>query len=62
MNFKDLARQERSLLGHGGARRHPLNITGGTGNPDQIFGEMVTGNYFTVLGRAAADRTRFPAR
>ena len=27
-----------------------LNITGGTGNPDQIFGELVTGNYFTVLG------------
>jgi ABC-type antimicrobial peptide transport system permease subunit len=28
----------------------PLNITGGTGNREQVFGEIVTGNYFGVLG------------
>ncbi len=28
----------------------PLNISGGTGDPQQIFGEIVTGNFFDVLG------------
>jgi predicted permease len=28
----------------------PLNISGGTGEPQQVFGEIVTGNYFNVLG------------
>ena len=28
----------------------PLNISGGNGDPQQVFGEIVTGNYFSVLG------------
>src|SRR3954468_4745262 len=50
MNFKDLRDQNEvfsGLTGHAGIQ---LNITGGTGNPEQIFGELVTGNYFSVLG------------
>ena len=39
----------------------PLNITGGTGKPEQVFGEIVTGNYFTVLGaRPLVGRTFLP--
>ena len=35
----------------------PLSLTSG-GEPEQIFGEMVTGNYFDVLGvRAAVGQT-----
>ena len=61
MNFKDLREKNEVFSGTAGHVGIPLNITGGTGNPDQIFGELVTGNYFTVLG-APADWTRFPAR
>src|SRR5689334_7460380 len=28
----------------------PLSISGGTGEPQQVFGEIATGNYFSVLG------------
>ncbi len=39
----------------------PLNISGGTGEPQQVFGEIVTGNYFDVLGvRPLAGRTFLP--
>ena len=27
-----------------------MSISGGTGEPQQVFGEIVSGNYFTVLG------------
>ena len=27
-----------------------MNISGGSGEPQQVFGEIVTGNFFTVLG------------
>ena len=50
MNFKDLRDKNEvfsGLTGHVGIQ---LNITGGTGQPEQIFGELVTGNYFSVLG------------
>jgi len=50
MNFKDLRDKNEvfsGLTGHAGV---PLNITGGAGNPDQVFGELVTGNFFSVLG------------
>ena len=50
MNFKDFRDQNEVFSGIAGHAGIPLNITGGTGNPDQIFGELVTGNYFTVLG------------
>jgi macrolide transport system ATP-binding/permease protein len=50
MNLKDLREKNEVFSGLAGHFGVPLNITGGTGNPEQIFGEIVTGNYFSVLG------------
>ena len=50
MNFKDLRDQNEVFSGMTGHAGLPLNITGGSGQPEQIFGELVTGNYFSVLG------------
>jgi len=50
MNFKDLREKNEVFSGLTGHAGIPLNITGGTGQPEQIFGELVTGNYFSVLG------------
>src|SRR4030095_2904340 len=50
MNYRDLRDNNDSFSGLAAHTGIPLNITGGTGNPDQVFGEIVTGNYFTVLG------------
>ena len=50
MNFKDLRDKNEVFSGLTGHVGIPLNITGGTGQPEQIFGELVTGNYFSVLG------------
>ena len=50
MNFKDLRDKNEVFSGMTGHVGLALNITGGTGNPDQVFGELVTGNYFSVLG------------
>ncbi len=50
MNFKDLRDKNEVFSGVTGHVGVPLNITGGTGNPEQVFCELVTGNYFSVLG------------
>src|SRR3954466_4025760 len=50
MNFKDWRDKNEVFSGLAGHAGIGLNITGGTGNPEQIFGELVTGNYFSVLG------------
>ena len=50
MNFKDLRDKNEVFSGLTAHTGIPLNITGGTGQPEQVFGEMVTGNYFSVLG------------
>src|SRR5437660_10376011 len=50
MNFKDWRDKNEVFSGVAGHAGIGLNITGGTGNPEQIFGELVTGNYFSVLG------------
>ena len=50
MNYRDLRDKNDSFSGLAAHTGLPLNITGGTGNPEQVFGEIVTGNYFTVLG------------
>jgi putative ABC transport system permease protein len=50
MNFKDLRDKNEVFSGLSAHVGIPLNITGGTGQPEQVFGEMVTGNYFSVLG------------
>src|SRR4026209_1718863 len=48
MNFKDLRDKNEVLSAMTGHVGLPLNITGGSGQPEQIFGELVTGNYFSV--------------
>jgi predicted permease len=50
MNFRDLRDKNEVFSGIAAHVGIPLNITGGTGQPEQIFGEIVTGNYFSVLG------------
>src|SRR5581483_5876535 len=50
MNFKDLRDHNDVFSGMTAHTGLPLNISGGTGDPQQVFGEIVTGNYFTVLG------------
>jgi hypothetical protein len=49
-NFKDYREQSGQVLsGMAATQFVPLSLTSG-GEPQQIFGEMVTGNYFDVLG------------
>jgi macrolide transport system ATP-binding/permease protein len=57
-NFRDYREQTTPIFsGVATSVFVPLSLTSG-GEPEQIFGEMVTGNYFDVLGvRAAAGRT-----
>jgi predicted permease len=57
-NFKDYREQGEALFSGAAASLFvPLSLTTG-GEPQQIFGEIVTGNYFDVLGvQAAAGRT-----
>jgi predicted permease len=50
MNFMDLREQNDAFSGLTGHAGLPFNITGGTGEPQQVFGELVTGNFFSVLG------------
>jgi putative ABC transport system permease protein len=49
-NFMDLRDQNEVFSGLTGHAGIPLNITGGTGDAEQLFGEIVTGNFFSVLG------------
>src|SRR5262245_19276354 len=49
-NYRDLADKNEVLSGLAAHQGIPLNISGGTGEPQQVFGEIVTGNYFNVLG------------
>src|SRR5579871_4568186 len=50
MNFKDLRDHNGVFSGMTAHTGLPLSISGGTGEPQQVFGEIVTGNYFNVLG------------
>ena len=50
MNFKDLRDHNDVFSGMTAHTGLPLNISGGTGEPQQVFGEIVTGNFFSVLG------------
>jgi predicted permease len=61
MNFKDLRDHNEVFSGMTAHTGLPLNISGGTGEPQQVFGEIVTGNYFGVLGaRPLAGRGFLP--
>jgi predicted permease len=64
-NFEDLRDKNDTLDGMIAAAFVPMNLSG-RGEPEQVFGEIVTGNYFDVLGapiaagrgfRASADDT-----
>src|SRR5690242_17125356 len=45
-NFKDLRDKNEVFSGLTAHAGLPLNISGGTGEPQQVFGEIVTGNFF----------------
>ena len=49
-NYRDLRDKNDVFSGLAAHTGLALNITGGSGQPEQIFGEIVTGNYFGVLG------------
>jgi predicted permease len=53
-NFRDLREQAAHVFSGAAASLFvPLSLTSG-GQPEQVFGEMVSGNYFDVLGVRAA--------
>src|SRR5262245_39059081 len=50
LNFEDYRQRNQAfeaVTAQGGVA---LSISGGTGEPEQVGGELVTGNYFTLLG------------
>jgi predicted permease len=49
-NFRDLREKNEVFSDVTAHQGIPLNISGGTGEPQQVFGEIATGNYFNVLG------------
>jgi len=50
LNFRDLRDKNDVFVGLTAHQGLALNISSGKGEPQQIFGELVTGNYFTLLG------------
>src|SRR5262245_34036126 len=50
MNYKDLRDKNEVFSGVAAHNGLPLNISSGNGEPQQVFGEIVSGNYFQVLG------------
>jgi predicted permease len=49
-NYRDLRDKNEVFTGLAAHQGIPLNISGGNGEPQQVFGEIATGNYFSVLG------------
>jgi putative ABC transport system permease protein len=49
-NFADLRQKNEVFTDMAAHQGLPLNISGGKGDPQQVFGEIVTGNFFSVLG------------
>src|SRR5215510_763011 len=49
-NYRDLRDKNEVFSGLAAHQGIPLNISGGHGDPQQVFGEIASGNYFTVLG------------
>jgi predicted permease len=50
LNLVDFRQQNQVFEGLVFHQFIPLSLAGGTGEPEQIFGEIVTGDYFRVLG------------
>ena len=60
-NFIDLRDQQSVFSGTVLTGFTPLSLSGGGGEPEQIFAQIVSGNYFDVLGPPlAAGRTFLP--
>jgi putative ABC transport system permease protein len=49
-NFRDLRDKNSVFSGMTAYQGLPLSLSGGRGEPQQVFGEIATGNYFSVLG------------
>ena len=59
-NFRDLRERSRTLTGLMATGPATVSLSGG-GPPEQVFGQMVTGDYFDVLGvRPALGRAFLP--
>jgi putative ABC transport system permease protein len=54
MNYRDLREKNEVFSGLAAHTALPLNVSSANGDPQQVFGEIVTGNYFAVLGAKAA--------
>src|SRR5581483_1495048 len=50
LNYRDLRDKNDSFTGMAAHLGIALNISSGSGEPQQIFGELVTGDYFSLLG------------
>jgi predicted permease len=50
LNYRDYRDKNEVFSGLAAHQGIPLNLSGGTGDPQQVFGEIVTGNFFDVLG------------
>jgi predicted permease len=50
MNYKDLRDKNEVFTGLAAHQGIPLNIAVNGGEPQQLFGEIATGNYFSLLG------------
>jgi predicted permease len=61
MNYRDLRDKNEVFSGLAAHTGIPLNVAVGNGEPQQVFGEIVTGNYFTVLGAKPAIGRTFSA-
>jgi len=58
LNYRDLRDKNEVFAGLAAHTGIPLNVSVANGEPQQLFGEIVTGNYFSVLGaKPAAGRT-----
>src|SRR3989441_6168605 len=54
MNYKDLRDKNEVFTGLAAHQGIPLNIAVNGGEPQQVFGEIATGNYFSLLGAKPA--------
>src|SRR5919204_1919292 len=61
LNYRDLRDRNDTFQGLTAHFGLPFNLSDGKGEPQQVFGEVVTGNYFNVLGaRPLVGRTFAP--
>ncbi len=49
-NWKDIRDQNEVFEGTSGYTTSTVSLSGGTGEPEQIVGDLVSGNFFTLLG------------